>query len=206
LTGLNPRAWTRRAQLAREGAEAHWTGALQHRAGDREWRVEVQPTIDRALSTCWAVSSDNQDRPEHLRRLMRARRWTFETEAYTSRATALASTLEAEGRAALAAQDWESAYHLSSSAVELDGTRSFARRCAEEARAFRLGIDPASLEVSRAAEAAKRITTAKKQRKSTVIGKDHKFVRPNRPVLPKPVEAPAEIEDAEPAIVEGGAG
>jgi hypothetical protein len=177
-----------------ETAEVFWTRALQHRAGDRDWRNETLPNVERAFSRCWAVSSDGKDRVEQVRRLLRARRWTFETPEYAERAAAVAAELEAEGMEAHARQDWEAAYRLLSDAVELDGTRSFARRYAEEARGFRLGIDPASLEVQHAEELAKRATPARKQRKSTVIGKDRKFVRPPRPPI-VPADAGAAVEE-----------
>jgi hypothetical protein len=185
-------------------AEAAWLKARQHRPGDRDWRTEFQPAIDDAFSGCWARSSDGQDRPEQLRRLMRAKRWSFENPDFASRASATAAALEADGMEAHARQDWETAYDLLSAAVELDGTRSFARRYAEEARGFRLGIDPASLAARDAEEAEKSRAAAKKQRKSTVIGPDHRFVRPARPArAPEPEPTPEEPAEEELGPSEG---
>lgn len=161
-----------------EAAEAAWARARAHRPGDREWKAENEPAIADAFAGCWARASDGVDQPEQVRRLLRAERWRWDHPELLPRAAAAADALEAEGMEAHARQDWEAAYHLLSQAVEVDGTRSFARRSAEEARAFRLGIDPASLARRRAEEALTKTAPGRKQRKSTVIGKDHKFVRP----------------------------
>lgn len=198
----------RRAALASaeadacEAAEASWTKALQHRAGDKKWEAEVSTEVVGALAGCWARSSDGRERPEQVRRLMRSRRWDFEHPDYVARANPLAATLEAEGHAALLAQDWETAFRLCTDAVELDGTRSFARRYAEEARGFRLGIDPVSLAVRGDDDADKKSKAGRKQRKSTVIGKDHKFVRP--PAKAPPEKGPTDEPEGEGAAPDAG--
>lgn len=174
-----------------EIAEDLWTRSRHHRAGDKQWVNENLPRVGAALSGCWARSADGQERPEQVRRLLRARRWDFEGPDYVARAVPLAAELERDGKAAYDAADWETAFRLCTDAVELDGTRSFARRWAEEARGFRLGIDPASLEVRQAAEDQKKTVAARKQRKSTVIGKDHKFVRPAPAAKPEAEPEPA---------------
>lgn len=190
----------RRAALAAaeadacDGAEASWTKALQHRAGDKKWEAEVSAEVIGALAGCWARSSDGRERPEQIRRLMRSRRWDFEHPDFVARAGPLAATLEAEGHAALLAQDWETAFRLCTDAVELDGTRSFARRYAEEARGHRLGIDPESLALRGDDPTEQKSKAGRKQRKSTVIGKDHKFVRP--PAKAAPEKAPPEEPEA----------
>lgn len=129
-----------------EEAERSWLLAKRHRAGDADWVEKSLPDIRSAFATCWARAADGTEQDEQVRRLVRAREWDWWNADYRTRATALADRLHAEGLAAREAQDWETAYRRFSDAVDVDRARSWSRRYAEEARAWRLGIDPESLE------------------------------------------------------------
>jgi hypothetical protein len=158
-------ALTQAAALDCEAAERSWWLAQKHRPDDKSWYEEHVDDVSRALATCWAVSSDGKSREERIERLVKARVWDWWAPEYRSRATPLADELYAEGMAAFEAQDWESAYRLLSDTVEVERSRAWARRYAEEARAWRLGIDPDSLAKKRADEAAAK-AEAEERRKS----------------------------------------
>jgi hypothetical protein len=127
-----------------EEAERSWWLARQHRSGQEDWKLQHLPEMKSAFATCWALSSEGQSQEEQVRRLVRARRWDYWNDAYRQHAEVLADALYEQGLAARAQQDWETAYRRFADAVEVDRSRSWARRYAEEARAFRLGIDPVS--------------------------------------------------------------
>jgi hypothetical protein len=154
-----------------EEAEELWAKARHHRAGETDWIEEHLADVSRAFANCWAASSDTAtDRDDKIRRLITAHDWDHWAPAYRSRATPVADELMAEGDRARAAEDWETAYEAYSQAVAVEPTRSWARRYAEEARAFRLGLDKATkdrlaLETEKkAAEAAERRRAAQQKR------------------------------------------
>ncbi|MCA9490546.1 MAG: hypothetical protein KC621_11510 [Myxococcales bacterium] len=175
-------------ELAAKGscdeAESAWDMARWHRAGEQDWERKHEPRVELALSECWAISSDQApDDEERIRRLLRAKRWSFRTEAFASRAERLAEELEQQGLQARATEDWETAYRLFSDAVHLDGTRTFSRKWAEEARAFRLGIDPEKLAVRDAEEAARKAEghPTRRQRKGVRLPLTPHVPRPEDP-------------------------
>ncbi len=129
-----------------EDAEHSWWLARMHRPKDRTWLTTHAAGLDRALSACWALWSDRaESREARVDALVRARELDHWTPEYRSRASALADVLHAEGVDAREAEDWESAYRLFSDAVDVDRTRSWSRRYAEEMRAKRLGFDPETM-------------------------------------------------------------
>jgi hypothetical protein len=146
-------------------AEESWWLARMHRPVDTEWRGEHEPGMRAALAECWAKSADGLQGAERTARLIRAREWDHWSAAYRERARVVADELYAEGMTARAAEDWEKAYRAFSDAVAVDRTRSWARRYAEEARAFRLGIDEASL-AQRDREEAERKKAAEERSKA----------------------------------------
>jgi hypothetical protein len=153
-----------------EQARESWWLARMHRPGERDWVEQHQPGVQRALSRCFALASDAaSDRAEKVDLLVQAREHDWWTPEYRERAAALADELYAEGLEARAAQDWERAYRLFADCVDVDRTRSWARRYAEEARAYRLGFDPetqakreAEREQRKAEADARRAEAAKK--------------------------------------------
>ncbi|MEQ1566771.1 MAG: hypothetical protein ABMA64_14105 [Myxococcota bacterium] len=185
-------AFTRAAAGACEDAERSWWLARKHRPDDAAWAESHHDEVAAALANCWAVSADGQPEDEQVRRMVAARTWDHWAAEYRARATPLADALYAQGMAAREAQDWETAYRRFSDAVEVDRSRAWARRYAEEARGFRLGIDPESLEQKRVAEAAAKAAADEKR----------KAAKSKAPVKPVPGKAPVE-PDAPPDAPEG---
>jgi hypothetical protein len=146
-------------------AEESWRVARRHRAGEDDWAEQHEDRVARAFSTCWARSSDGQDRDEQIRRLVRAREWDWHDPAYLERARPLADQLYADGLVAREAKDWQAAYALFTDCVDVDRTRSWCRRYAEEARAWRLGFDPDSLAKRKAEEEEKKRKAAENRKK-----------------------------------------
>ncbi len=124
-----------------EQAEHRWWLARMHRPLDHAWEDMHRPNVNRHLATCWARASQSatslEDRVDALQRARRRDR----TELTTVRlSTALAASLHEQGETARAAEDWELSYRRFSDAVDLDPSRSWSRRYAEEAREHRLGL------------------------------------------------------------------
>ena len=67
--------------------------------------------------------------------------------------------------AARSGQDWQEAYERFSDVLAIDAQRSWARRYAEEARDYRLGLDPASLQ-EKERKRQERIENMKNRRKN----------------------------------------
>jgi hypothetical protein len=156
-------AFAHAESLRCDEAEESWRLARRHRAGEDDWAAQHTPRVSRAFSTCWARSSDGQEREEQVRRLVRARQWDWHDPEYLDRARPLAEVLYTEGLAAQAQQDWQLAYERFSDCVDVDRSRAWCRRYAEEARAWRLGFDPDSL-AKRKAEEEERKRKAKESR------------------------------------------
>lgn len=160
-------------------AEESWRLARRHRAGEDDWAAQHVDRISRALASCWARSSDGQEREERHRRLVRAREWDWHEPAYRERAVPLAEELYAEGLVAREAQDWKGAYALFTDCVDVDRTRVWCRRYAEEARAWRLGFDPDSLAQRKADDAEKKRKAAENRKKFDEQAKARKAAAEN---------------------------
>jgi hypothetical protein len=124
-----------------DAAQAWWTARV-HLPRDKAWWRAEGAAVTPALGACYAASAATADDP--LRAIAQARRWAPSADAVRAAVRAYADAREAEGAAARAADDWETAFAAYRDAVTADPTRAWARRYAEEARALRLGIDPAS--------------------------------------------------------------
>jgi hypothetical protein len=204
-------AYAAAAALRCEEAEQDWQRAIHHRAGEGDqsgWRRNHGARVSAALAACWAQASDEaEDRDEQVRRLVRAHRWDHWEPGYRERADALSAELYDEGVAALEAEDWEAAYRLLSDAVAVKPTHAWARRYAEQARAFRLGTDPASKAAAaaeaaaRAAERQERVEAARAKAKGGVPpSKAPQLKDKGRP----PALADPEGVEEEPEGAEGG--
>ena len=146
-----------------EAAEK-WALARWHRPADRAWADAQRRSAVRPLADCLARQADTlSSREDRVAALVAARKLDHWSSEYRQRARPLAEELFQEGLAAFAVQDWEAAYRLFADAVDVDRSRSWARRYAEEARAYRLEIDDASL-AKKEAEKEERRVKAKKQR------------------------------------------
>ncbi|MEO0604947.1 MAG: hypothetical protein AAF211_26180, partial [Myxococcota bacterium] len=147
-----------------DAEHAFWL-ARRHSSDDAAWVDAAWPELRTAFATCWAEASDDHEAPaDKVPDLVRAREWDHWAPAYRSRAADVADARIARGKELRATADWERAYHAFADEVAVDRSRAWARRWAEEARAFKLGIDEASKaeRQARKIEAAKRPSRVKK--------------------------------------------
>mgnify|MGYP000403614845 CR=1 FL=1 len=160
-----------------EQATELWYLSRRRRPADPDWFERHRPTVNHARAGCrieQALATD--DRDEKVRLLERARYLDRHHPALEPACQPLADELQAEGMAALAKarelqptaagqakQHWEKAYRRLADVMRLDPMRSWSRRYAEEARAYRLGIDPES-EAKEEAEKAQKKAEQEKRR------------------------------------------
>lgn len=141
-----------------EGAEAIWE-EVQRRTTRREaFGRRHAPTVRGALAACYiGRARATDDRDTRTTWLIAAHEHDYHHPEYQELAMRHAELLYQDGHKArgeiaseeLNPADWEEPYRLFSAAVAVDPSRSWARRYAEEARDFRLGIDPYSKEQAR---------------------------------------------------------
>jgi len=144
-----------------ERAAHAWWLARRHSADDRAWIRSARPEVRRASATGHAEAADDHTAAaDRVDDLVRAREWDHWAPAYRERADAVADALIEEGHLAREHGDWPRAYERFAGAVAVDRSRAWARRYAEEARAFALGIDEATL----AAEKARREEAARERK------------------------------------------
>lgn len=98
------------------------------------------PGVEDALATCWATRARNEAPLDAARLLARAHRWDPRNQTLLDVGGPVAKTLIADGRAARAAADWETAYGRFAAALTFEPWHAWARRWAEEARDHRLGL------------------------------------------------------------------
>ncbi len=143
-----------------DDAEHAWWLARRHSRDAWRWIRSQRSSVHRALATCFAEASDaHESDSAKVPDLVRAREWDHWAPEYRARAREVADGLMVRGYEARAAEDWERAYRAFADAVAVDRSRSWARRRAEEARAFKLGFD----EASKAARTARKVEAAKKR-------------------------------------------
>jgi hypothetical protein len=168
------------AALRCEAAEQGWERLRQRRPRDYRWQKQVRPMVARTLSTCWLDrargDADREDMVEHL---ARARWWDHWTPGLRKTARPVADALHAEGMDARSRRDWETAYRRFSDVLRIDATRSFSRRYAEEARDYRLSLDPESL--ARAAEEEEERRRAREERRRKLMPDDQGKTPPPAP-------------------------
>ena len=153
-----------------ESGEKRWFEARMHRPRHNRWVKSEQPAIRRALAECFARRSDTLDSLDaRAEALIRARELDHWAPGYRARKGAVADELMAAAHqareAALEPADWEPAFWLFDQAVQVDRSRSWARRYAEEARAHWLKIDDASLAAAEERRTAKREEARKRRAK-----------------------------------------
>ncbi|MBW1879682.1 MAG: hypothetical protein JRJ84_15075 [Deltaproteobacteria bacterium] len=161
LAGLEGDASALRCEAAEQG----WERLRWRRPRDYPWRNRVRPMVARTLSTCWlGQSRTDTARVEVVEHLARARWWDHRTPGLRKAARPVADALYADAMDARDRRDWETAYRRFSDVLRIDATRSFARRYAEEARDYRLGLDSES-QARAAAEAEERRRAREERRR-----------------------------------------
>ncbi len=147
-----------------EAGKRSWFLARMHRAGSEDFVSDHRDEVHRALAGCYARRADTlDDRADKVATLVRARELDHWAPDYRRRAKPLAEELYQEGLVARESADWEAAYRLFADAVDVDRSRSWARRYAEEARGYRLGIDEETL-AKEQAEKEERREAARRRR------------------------------------------
>ena len=137
-------AYARAREGACEEAEESWWLATKHRPRDTKWMEQFEDKIHEAMARCWIKKA--QDEPDTaFDSLLRARALDRKLELYDEVSRPFCDALVAEGKTAMAENDWETAYRLFRQTIQLQPTRSHVRRLAEDARARRLKLPPYDL-------------------------------------------------------------
>ena len=147
-------------ELARTGscqdAEAAWWQARCHLPRANNWQDQHRADLGPVLAGCWVeaakVAEADHDAALHL---ARARFWDRDVTALAEVADEVGGRLYDAGVVARDAADWETAYRAFSDAVTANPSLAWARRYAEEARDYRLKVDPETLEKAKADRAAR---------------------------------------------------
>ncbi|MEZ4234917.1 MAG: hypothetical protein R3F59_01880 [Myxococcota bacterium] len=126
-----------------EAAAARWIDAEEVRIGEAEWLESVERReIGPSLAGCWAQAAEAADDLDAAgAALGEAYRWDRDSAVLARVGGAVGAKLWAEGEAARASGDWETAYRRFTALLGFQPWRSWARRYAEEARNHRLGLE-----------------------------------------------------------------
>jgi hypothetical protein len=144
-------------------AETAWRMAWRHVPKATSWHVEQGAEVREALSDCWVRKALADASPHDAAvKLDTARYWAYRNPELWAAADQIGQVLYAEGELAREGKDWEAAYKAFSNAVKANPSLSWARRYAEEARDYRLGIDPESV-AKQAAEREERVQRLRDQ-------------------------------------------
>ena len=157
----------RAMELARstdcDEAEAAWRLARLHLPKADKWQDDNRAELAPALAACWTHAAQDADSDESAAEaLQRGRVWDHRAVELWEVADTVGDRLYAQGMEAREAGDWQRAFDAFTAAVVANPSLSWARRYAEEARDYRLKIDPESLERS-ATEREDRIEKMKEQ-------------------------------------------
>lgn len=171
-----------------DAAEVSWRRARMHLPKAEGWRDEQRERVGNAIAGCWIGEAEDAGTVDEGAALLeRARFWDRKHERLWVVADMVAQDLMKQGAEAMAAGDWARAYTAYDLAVRADPTKSWARRYAEEARDFRLKIDPEAVAKQKAEREARAAAKA----------------REAAPAKPKAEGDEAPKEDAEPAKGKG---
>jgi hypothetical protein len=180
-------------------AERAWLESRLHVPKNGTWYTQNRPAIASAIATCWVQSSeDSADAEAASAVLAKARFWDYRNEALLRAAKEIGGQLYDEGMVARGEARWDDAYRLFSAAVVARPELSWARRYAEEARDYKLKIDPETLEKKRLederkkAEAADRDAEAGRPESQGGEGATPAVRPPPKPAAPKAEQQQAE--------------
>lgn len=124
-----------------EDAEESFRNARRHVPRNESWYQARRADMDAAVVGCLVRRAEAEgDELARAKILVAARKVDFEDERLVAACATLGASLEAHGDDARATEDWETAYRYFAAAVAVDPTRAWARRKAEEARDWRLGL------------------------------------------------------------------
>lgn len=120
-------------------AEAAWLLARRRLPGNRKWHAERAPTIDASVARCLARAAQ-ADPSQAVALLARAHQRDADNKVLREVGEPLAQALYDAGKAAMAQEDWASAYRHFSDVLRFAPHWSWARRYAEQSRDHLLGI------------------------------------------------------------------
>ena len=130
------------AEAGRCGAAVHsWFLARQHRPRATEWFDIAGPEIDTTIAGCWAGRAESEP-DKAVAHLRRARDWDHTHPDIHRVAAPVADALIDTGDLAFSEERWNESYAAYRDALAIEPHRAWARRSAEEARAYSLGFDP----------------------------------------------------------------
>ncbi len=135
-------------ELAKAGdcdaAEHTWWVAKMYRPRATAWFKEHRPEMGRAFANCW-VAAAKASPDDEVAFLTKAHDWDHNAPSLIAASKPVVNRLFDEGKSALNAEDWETAYRRFSDVLEIEPQRAWARRYAEKARPYRLGFDAETL-------------------------------------------------------------
>lgn len=124
-----------------DGAAATFRDARRHVSRNERWQNTHQATFDTAQIDCYVRRADGLTEPmDKVLALSTARRIDHHSDTVLERTKPLGALLEERGDLAKAEERWDDAYRYYLAALQVDPTRSWARRKVEEVRDIRLGI------------------------------------------------------------------
>jgi len=130
-----------------EDAGAEWDRLRARMTRRFEWIDEHRKKLSGPLASCWAKrGAAAEERSVQVAALARARRWDHRNSDLLELGEPVADALFEQGLTARSQEDWQQAFDLFSDVLAIDAQRSWARRYAEQARDYRLGLDPASVQ------------------------------------------------------------
>ena len=171
-----------------------WFVSRRQRPYDEDYLKHHKQTVNTARAGCRireALATD--DDAEKVELLARARFLDRKHPELEAACQPVADRLQAKGLAAYAEAEalqptdpdaakkhWDEAYYTLSDVMKLDPMRSWMRRRAEEARAFRLGLDPASKEAAAEEKAKRKLEADERKRQREQERKEREAERDER--------------------------
>lgn len=127
-------------------AESHWRLAWKHIPKAEKWKTEHTELLKVPMSSCWAGAARRADDLQVAAGMLAtARHWDHRNPVVWDASEIVGSALYEQGMAARTEKHWQKAFDLFRGALRANPSLAWARRYAEEARDFRLGIDEESV-------------------------------------------------------------
>jgi hypothetical protein len=127
-------------------AESHWRLAWQHIPRAEKWKNEHRLLLQDDMAMCWAeMAKRAQDLVAAASMLESGRWWNHRNETLQAAEERIGDALYERAMEAHEQQLWQQSFDLFLATVQAKPWHSWARRYAEEARDYRLGIDPDSV-------------------------------------------------------------
>jgi len=193
-----------------ERAEVLWSRATRRLTKDKSWISRAEPTVKSQFSRCWThLAMEQTDREKQVQMIARARRWQHWEPTYRTATADLVPYWMSIGLTAREEKDWETAYSAFRNVLAMDTGQSKARRYAEEARDYRLKIDPETKAAEEAErkqqreDAARRREERRQERKNNKGSSTKPFsemnrrlnIQPKQPDIGEPESPPSDAPE-----------